>query len=73
MTNARIHQKIERTAEHQRELEEIRHRFQKEKPGLDELLASGDAAEVVSQGEYIDSLVKRADSRSSKADSHPPR
>ena len=54
MNGKRIHRKIERTAEEQRRLEVIRHRFQKQKPGLDELLASGDASEAVSQGEYVD-------------------
>jgi DNA-binding XRE family transcriptional regulator len=54
MNGKRIHRKIERTPEQQRELDEVRKRFQRERPGLDELLASGDATEVVSQGEYLD-------------------
>ena len=54
MSARRIHRKIERTPEQQRQLEEVRKRFQQERPGLDALLAEGDAAEVVSQGEYLD-------------------
>ncbi len=54
MIAKRIHRKIERTPEQQRQLEEIRERFQKTRPGLDELLAEGDASEVVLQGEYLD-------------------
>ena len=54
MDSKRIHRKIERTPEQQRELEEVRERFQREQPGLEDLLASGDATEVVSHGEYLD-------------------
>jgi predicted transcriptional regulator len=54
MNGKRIHRKIERTAEEQRQLDEIRRRFRNQKPGLEDLLASGDAAEAVSQGEYVD-------------------
>jgi predicted transcriptional regulator len=54
MSGKRIHRKIERTPEQQRQLEEVRERFQRERPGLEELLASGDAAEVVPQGEYLE-------------------
>ena len=54
MSAKRIHRKIERTPEQQRRLQEIRERFQRERPGLEDLLASGDATEVVSQGEYLD-------------------
>ena len=54
MSAKRIHRKIERTPEQQRQLEEIRERFQQKRPGLEELLAEGDAAEVVLQGEYLD-------------------
>jgi predicted transcriptional regulator len=54
MSVKRIHRKIERTPEQQRQLEEVRKRFQQERPGLEGLLADGDAAEVVSQGEYLD-------------------
>ena len=35
-------------------MENVRRRFQREQPGLSDLLASGDASEVVSQGEYLD-------------------
>lgn len=54
MSAKRKHQKIERTPDQQRRLEEIREKFQRERPGLEELLVSGDAAESVSQGEYLD-------------------
>lgn len=54
MSAKRIHRRIERTPEQQRRLDEIRERFQREKPGIEDLLASGDASEVVSQGEYLD-------------------
>ena len=49
----RIQRRIERTPEERRQLKEIRERFQREKPSLKRLLASGDATEVVSQGEYV--------------------
>jgi DNA-binding XRE family transcriptional regulator len=53
MDTKRVHRKIERTADEERRLKEIRDRFQRERPGPDELLASGDATEFVSQGEYL--------------------
>jgi DNA-binding XRE family transcriptional regulator len=56
MSGKRIHRRIERTPEQQRQLQEVRERFQRERPGLDELQASGDAAEVVPQGEYLELL-----------------
>jgi len=54
MSGKRIHRKIERTPDQQRRLDEVRERFQRERPGLEELLASGDATEVVPQGEYLE-------------------
>jgi predicted transcriptional regulator len=54
MAGQRIHRKIERTPEKQREIEAIRERFRRERPSLEDLIASGDATEVVSQGEYLD-------------------
>jgi predicted transcriptional regulator len=54
MSGKRIHRKIERPPDEQRRLKEIRDRFQRERPGLEDLLASGDATEVVSHGEYLD-------------------
>ena len=54
MSGKRIHRKIERTPDQQRRLEEIRERFQRERPGLEDLLATGDATEVVPQGEYLE-------------------
>lgn len=50
----RIHRKIKRSPQEMRRLENVRRRFQREQPGLNDLLASGDASEVVSQGEYLD-------------------
>ena len=35
-------------------MEKIRERFQRQRPGLEDLLASGDAKEVVPQGEYME-------------------
>jgi len=61
MTTKRMHRKIERTPEEQRRLEEIRERFQRERPGLDDLLANGDVTEVVPQGEYLDLLAMLAE------------
>ena len=60
MSGKRIHRKIERTPEQQRRLDNIRERFQRERPSLKDLLASGDAAEVVAQGEYLDLLATLA-------------
>ncbi|MDY0168843.1 MAG: helix-turn-helix transcriptional regulator [Thermoguttaceae bacterium] len=54
MAKQRIHRKIERTAAERRRLEEIRERFQRERPGLNSLLATGDADEAVAHGEYLD-------------------
>ena len=54
MSGKKIHRKTERTPEQQRRLDEVRERFQRERPGLEDLLASGDATEVVPQGEYLE-------------------
>ena len=54
MSGKRNHRKIERTPDQQRRLEEIREQFQRERPGLKDLLAAGDATEVVPQGEYLE-------------------
>lgn len=54
MTAKRIHRKMERTPEQQRELKELRERLQQQRPNLDDFAASGDIGEVVSQGEYLD-------------------
>jgi DNA-binding XRE family transcriptional regulator len=56
MDSKRIHRKIVRSPEETKRLAEIRARFQAERPGLSDLLASGDATEVVSHGEYLDLL-----------------
>ena len=60
MESKRIHRQIVRTPEEKRRLAEIRARFQSERPGIEELLASGDAMEVVSHGEYLDLLTMLA-------------
>ncbi len=52
----RVHRRITRTPEEQRQLKEIREKFRRERPSLEQLLASGDATEVVSHGEYLDLL-----------------
>lgn len=54
MAKQRIYRKIERTAAERRRLEEIRERFRRERPGLDDLRAAGDAGEAVAHGEYVD-------------------
>jgi len=54
MSGKRIHRSLEWTPEERRRQHEIRERFQRERPGLDELVASGDAPEAVSHGEYLD-------------------
>jgi predicted transcriptional regulator len=54
MSGKRIHRKIERTPAEQKRLEAIREKFERERPGLEDLMAHGDATEVVSQGEYLD-------------------
>lgn len=46
--------KIERTPEEKKRLEEIREKFQREKPGLDELIASGEYEGPVRLGKIID-------------------
>jgi predicted transcriptional regulator len=54
MKGKQIHREIERTPEKQRKIKSIRERFRRDRPGLNDLLSSGDATEVVSQGEYLD-------------------
>ena len=44
-----------------RRLEKIRRRFKSEWPGLQDLLSSGDASEVVSQGEFMDLITMLAE------------
>lgn len=61
MSPKRVHRRIERTPEQQRQWDEIRERFQRERPGLDDLLASGDVTDVASQGEYLDLRVMLAE------------
>ena len=54
------HRKIERTPEHQREIEAIRERFRRERPSLKKLQESGEVDEVVTQGEYVSLLAMLA-------------
>jgi predicted transcriptional regulator len=60
MSAKRIHQKIKRSPEQQKQLAKIRRRFQSERPGMEDLLSSGEATEAVSQGEYLDLRVMLA-------------
>jgi transcriptional regulator with XRE-family HTH domain len=48
----RIHAKTERTPEEKERIRQIRERFQRERPTLEELVASGDCAPPVPQGAY---------------------
>jgi ribosome-binding protein aMBF1 (putative translation factor) len=50
----RIYQKTERTPEERARIREIREKFQKEKPSLDDLLATGDYDGPVPQGAYLE-------------------
>lgn len=54
MGKQRIHRKIERTPEDQARLRAVREKFQKERPTLDALLATGQYAEPVPLGAYLD-------------------
>jgi len=56
----RTHRKIERTPEHQQEIEAIRERFRRDRPSLQKLRDSGDVSEVVTQGEYVSLLAMLA-------------
>lgn len=47
-----IHQKTERTPQEKERIRQIRERFQRERPTLEELVASGDCAPPVPQGAY---------------------
>ena len=56
MESKRIYRKTDRSPEEKKRLLELRTRLQAERPGLQDLLASGDVTEVVSHGEYLDLL-----------------
>jgi DNA-binding XRE family transcriptional regulator len=56
----RMHRKVQRTPEHEQEIEAIRARSQRERPSLRKLRESGDVSEVVTQGEYVDLLAMLA-------------
>jgi DNA-binding XRE family transcriptional regulator len=53
---ARVYRTTERTPEEKERHRQIRERFQQWKPGPDELIASGDAAFVLSHGAMLDLL-----------------
>ena len=57
----RIYRKIERTPDERQRHDEIRERFQRERPNLKQLLSTGEATEVVSHGEYLNLLTMLAD------------
>ncbi len=46
--------KVERTPEEKKRLADIREKFQREKPGLDELIASGEYEGPVRLGDYLE-------------------
>lgn len=56
----RMQRKIERSPEHQQEIEAIRERSRRERPSLQKLRESGDVSEIVTQGEYVDLLAMLA-------------
>lgn len=56
----RMQRKVERSPEQQREIESIRERFRRARPGLKKLQESGDLSELVTQGEYIGLLAMLA-------------
>jgi DNA-binding XRE family transcriptional regulator len=55
-----VHRKIERTPEHEREIEAIREQFRRERPSLKKLRELGDVDDVVTQGEYVSLLAMLA-------------
>ena len=54
MVIERIYQKTERTPEEQARIREIREKFQREKPSLDDLLATSDYDGPIPQGAYLE-------------------
>lgn len=54
MNARRRYVKIERTPEEQARIDAMRERFQRERPSLEELVASGEFEPPISQGEYWD-------------------
>ena len=54
MAKRRIHAKIDRTPDEIEELKKIREKYQKEKPGKNDLIQSGDVIEFVTMGEFVD-------------------
>jgi DNA-binding XRE family transcriptional regulator len=53
MAIRRVHRKIERTPEQLAELRAVRDRFQREKPSLDDLIASGEYSGPYRQGDVL--------------------
>jgi transcriptional regulator with XRE-family HTH domain len=53
MAAKRIHMKTERAPEEQGLLQEVRQRFQENKPSIDDLVESGEFNEPVPHGEYL--------------------
>jgi ribosome-binding protein aMBF1 (putative translation factor) len=65
MPGKRIHQKTERTPEEMARIREIREQFQRERPGLEQLVASGDSPPPIPLGDLhnlalIGEVLKRA-------------
>jgi len=54
MAVKRLHLKIERTPEEKARIKEIRERFQRERPTMEELVASGEYNEPIPQGAYLE-------------------
>jgi DNA-binding XRE family transcriptional regulator len=54
MKSRRVHRKIRRSTDELSRLKTIREKFQRERPSMEELVASGDAEPVVTQREYFD-------------------
>jgi transcriptional regulator with XRE-family HTH domain len=54
MAAKRLHLKLERTLEEKARIKEIRERFQRERPTIDELVASGEYNEPIPQGAYLE-------------------
>lgn len=69
MTAKRIYRKIERTPEVQRELKQLRERFQHERPSLDNLAEHGDITGIMAHDEYLDRIVAAAGRKRGTTDS----
>ena len=58
-----IHRRLPWTPEDRRRHQEIRERFQRERPSLEQLVASGEYTPPIPQGVYLEILRLRADLR----------